>query len=210
MEPQSQELLTAVLIGIGLSAACGFRVFVPLLGVSIAAHTGYLPLSPEFSWLGTTPALLALTLATIIEIGAYSVPLIDHMMDAITTPAALIAGTLLMASQLGEVSPFLKWSLAIIAGGGAAGLVQAGSVLARSSSTMFTGGLGNLVLALLEFGGAVLMTFMAIFVPFLTAVGLIVVLLLMIRLIRRRRSKSNLSTAPPPNSRNNSVDTSQS
>lgn len=198
MEPQSQELLTAVLIGIGLSAACGFRVFVPLFGVSIAAHAGYLPLSHDFSWLGSTPALLALSLATIIEIAAYSVPYIDHMMDAITTPAALIAGTLLMASQLSEVSPFLRWSLAIIAGGGAAGLVQAGSVFARSSATILTGGLGNLVVALLEFGGAVVTTLMAIFVPFLTVVGLIVVLLLLIRLFRRRESKSNLSRASGP------------
>lgn len=198
MEPQSQELWTAVLIGIGLSAACGFRVFVPLLGVSIAAHAGYLPLSNEFSWLASTPALLALTLATIIEIGAYSLPLIDHMMDAITTPAALIAGTLLMASQLGEVSPFLRWSLAIIAGGGVAGLVQAGSVLARSTTTMFTGGLGNLLIALLEFGGAVVTTLMAIFLPFLCAVGLIVVIVLVIQLVRRRGAKSSLRTASDP------------
>jgi hypothetical protein len=198
MEPQSQELLTAALIGIGLSAACGFRAFVPLLGVSIAAHTGYLPLSHEFSWLSSTPALLALTLATIIEIGAYSVPLIDHMMDAITTPVALIAGTLLMASQLGDVSPFLRWSLAIIAGGGAAGLVQAGSVLARSATTMFTGGLGNMVITLLEFGGAVATTLMAIFLPFLCAMALIVVMVLILRLVRHRGSKSGLSTASDP------------
>ena len=200
MEPQSLDLLTAVLIGIGLSAACGFRVFVPLLGASIAAHTGYLPLSPEFSWLGSTPALLALALATVLEIGAYSVPVIDHLMDTVTTPAALIAGTLLMASLLGEASPFLRWSLAVIAGGGAAGLVQTGSVMARGSTTVLTGGLGNLVIALLEFGGAVAMTLLALFVPFLAAVGLIVGFLLIIRFVRRRGPKSRLTTpSGPPN-----------
>ena len=199
MEPQNLEMVTAVLIGIGLSAACGFRVFVPLLGASIAAHLGFLQLSPEFSWLGSTPALIALSLATLLEIGAYSVPFIDHLMDAVATPAAVIAGTLLMASLLGEASPFLKWSLAIIAGGGAAGLVQVGSVLARAGTTVLTGGLGNLAIAVLEFGGAVGMTLLALFVPFLAAVALVVGGVLMIRLrIRRSGAKEKLTTPSDP------------
>ena len=196
MEPQNLELVTAVLIGIGLSAACGFRVFVPLLGASTAAHMGFLQLSPEFFWLGSTPALVALSLATLLEIGAYSVPFIDHLMDAVATPAAVIAGTLLMASLLGEASPFLKWSLAIIAGGGAAGLVQVGSVLARAGTTVLTGGLGNLAIAVLEFGGAVGMTLLALFVPFLAAVALVVGGVLMIRLLIRRRGAVEKLTTP--------------
>jgi hypothetical protein len=201
VEPQSLDLVTAVLIGIGLSAACGFRVFVPLLGASIAAHAGYLPLSSEFSWLGSTPALLALSLATVVEIGAYSVPMIDHLLDAVTTPAAVIAGTFLMASVLGEASPFLRWSLAVIAGGGAAGLVQAGSVMARGSMAVMTGGLGNLVIALLEFAGAVVMTLIALLAPLVAAVGLFVGLLLMIRShVRRRATKRSPSTPARPSS----------
>lgn len=199
MEPQTLETVTAVFIGIGLSAACGFRVFVPLLGASIASHMGFLQLSPEFSWLGSIPALIALSLATVLEIGAYSMPLIDHMMDAVATPAAVIAGTLLMASMLGEASPFLKWSLAIIAGGGAAGLVQAGSVLARAGTTVLTGGLGNLAIALLEFGGAVGMTLLALLVPFLAVVVLVVGGVLILRLLlRRRRAKDSLTTPSNP------------
>lgn len=198
MEPQTLETVTAVLIGIGLSAACGFRVFVPLLGASIASHMGFLQLSPEISWLGSIPALIALSLATSLEIGAYSVPLIDHMMDAVATPAAVIAGSLLMASLLGEVSPFLKWSLAIIAGGGAAGLVQVGSVLARAGTTVLTGGLGNLAIALLEFGGAVGMTLLALFVPFLAAVVLVVGVVLIFRLFLRRRGEDSLTTPSNP------------
>ena len=196
MEPQNLEMVTAVLIGIGLSAACGFRVFVPLLGASTAAHMGFLQLSPEFFWLGSTPALVALSLATLLEIGAYSVPFIDQLMDAVATPAAVVAGTLLMASLLGEASPFLKWSLAIIAGGGAAGLVQVGSVLARAGTTVLTGGLGNLAIAVLEFGGAVGMTLLALFVPFLAAVALVVGGVLMIRLLIRRRGAVEKLTTP--------------
>ena len=198
MESQTLETVTAVLVGIGLSTACGFRVFVPLLGVSIAAHMGFLQLSPEFSWLGSTPALIALSLATILEIGAYSVPIIDHLMDAVATPAAVIAGTLLMASVLGEASPFLQWSLAIIAGGGTAGLVQIASVLARGGTTVLSGGLGNLLIALLEFGGAVAMTLLALFVPFLAAVVLVIGVVLTIRLLRRRGAKDRGTTPANP------------
>ena len=188
MSPPDLELLTAILIGIGLSAACGFRVFVPLLGAGIAAHLGYLPLSPEFAWLASMPALIALSLATLLEIGAYSVPVIDHFMDAIATPIAIIAGTLMMASLLGDTSPFFKWSLAIIAGGGAAGVVQIGSVLARSGFALMTGGVGNLLVAVLEFVGAVMMTVIAIFVPLLAVSGLLVIIVLMIRWFLRRRA----------------------
>jgi hypothetical protein len=187
METQSFELVTAILIGIGLSAASGFRVFVPLLGASIAANTGYLQLSPEFSWFASTPALVALSLATVLEICAYAVPVIDHLMDAVATPAAVVAGTLLMASLLGDASPFLKWSLAMIAGGGAAGLVQAGSVVARSSTAVITAGLGNLLVAILELCGAVAMTLLALFAPLLAAVVLLVGLLLMIRYTVNKR-----------------------
>lgn len=201
MEPENLELITAVLIGIGLSAACGFRVFVPLLGASIAAHAGYLQLSPEFSWLGSTPALVALSLATVLEIGAYSMPLLDHLLDTLTTPAAFIAGTLLMASLLGEASPFWQWSLAVIAGGGTAGLVQTGSVLVRGSTALITGGLGNLLVSLLEFIGAVVMTLLALLAPIAAAVCLLVGLLLMFRtLVRRHGSKRSSSTPSGPSS----------
>ena len=197
METQGLELVTALLIGIGLSAACGFRVFVPLLGASIAAHAGYLQLSPEFSWLGSTPALAALCLATALEIVAYSLPLIDNLLDAVTTPAAIVAGTLLMASLLGETSPFLKWSLAMIAGGGAAGLVQAGSVMARSSTAVLTGGLGNLLIALFEFAGAVVITLLALFAPLVAAAVLVVGLLLMVRIFVKNRRAKRGSAMPP-------------
>lgn len=193
MDPQSFELVHAVLVGIGLSAACGFRVFVPLLGVSIAALAGYLQLSPEFAWLGSWPALVALAVATVLEIGAYSVPYIDHLMDVIAAPAAIVAGTLLMASLLGDASPFLRWSLAVIAGGGAAGIVQAGSMILRGGSTLLTGGGGNLLVAGLEFAGAIVMTVLALLLPLLTLAGLLAMAFVVIRFIVR-----HLRVAPSP------------
>lgn len=193
MELQTLDMLHAILIGIGLSAACGFRVFVPLLGVSIAALTGYLPLSPDFAWLGTWPALMALAMATALELGAYSIPYLDNLLDVIAAPAAVVAGTLLTASLLGDTSPMLKWSLAVIAGGGAAGIVQAGSMVLRGGASLLTGGLGNVFVAALEFVGAVVMTLLALMIPLLAIAGLAIMIFVVIRAVFRR-----LRGAPSP------------
>lgn len=196
MDPQTLDLLQAVLIGIGLSAACGFRVFVPLLGVSIAALSGYLPLSPDFAWLGSWPALLTFAVATVLEIGAYSIPYLDNLLDVLAAPAAVVAGTLLTASLLGDTSPLLKWSLAVIAGGGAAGIVQAGSMALRGGASLLTGGLGNVFVATLEFVGAVLMTVLALLMPLLAIAGLAVMFFVVIRAVFRRL---RVTPSPPAN-----------
>src|ERR1051326_1467822 len=141
------EILLSVCIGIGLSAACGFRVFVPLLVMSIAAMSGHLTLAKGFDWIGSYPALIAFSIATFLEIGAYYIPWLDHFLDVLATPAAIIAGSIITASVVSGMSPFLKWSLAIIAGGGVAGTVQAATVLARGVSFAGTGGLGNPLVA---------------------------------------------------------------
>jgi hypothetical protein len=159
------QYLLGLIIGIGLSAACGFRVFVPLLGMSIASLSGHLNLASGFEWIGTWPAFAALATATILEIGAFYIPWIDNMMDAAATPAAIVAGTMITASQLGDMSPMLKWALAVVAGGGVCGMIQTGTVAARAVSTGTTGGLGNFVLSSLELAAALAMTITAIIVP---------------------------------------------
>ncbi|MGH7972059.1 MAG: DUF4126 domain-containing protein, partial [Limisphaerales bacterium] len=119
------ETLLSICVGIGLSAACGFRVFVPLLVMNIAALSGHLHLAHGFEWIASYPALVALSVATCLEVAAYYSPWLGHFLDTIATPAAMIAGTLVTASMVGDMSPFLRWTLAAIAGGGAAGAVQA-------------------------------------------------------------------------------------
>ncbi|MCJ7718256.1 MAG: DUF4126 domain-containing protein, partial [Anaerolineales bacterium] len=135
------EELLGVFIGIGLSATCGFRIFVPLLGMSIAHHAGALSFANGFDWIGSWPATIAFGIAMVIEIVAYYIPWVDNLLDTITTPAAIVAGTIATASMIGDVSPFLRWSLAIIAGGGVAALIQGSSVLVRGASTVSTAGL---------------------------------------------------------------------
>jgi len=159
--------LLSVLLGVGLSAACGFRIFVPFLLVGIAARTGHVTLGPTFAWMGTTPALIALGVATVLEIAAYYVPWLDHVLDLVATPASVVAGMVMTASVVTALDPMLKWTLALIAGGGIAGTVQALTVGTRKVSLLTTGGLGNPVVSTVELFGAVLLTVLAIALPLL-------------------------------------------
>ncbi len=159
--------LLSVLLGIGLSAACGFRIFVPFLLVGIAARTGHVALGTSFTWMASTPALIALGVATVVEIGAYYIPWLDHLLDVVATPAAVVAGMIMTASVVTGLDPMLKWTLALIAGGGIAGTVQALTVGTRKVSLLTTGGLGNPLVSTVELFGSVLLTVLAIALPLL-------------------------------------------
>ena len=81
------DVVVSIALGIGLAAAVGFRVFLPLLVMSAAAYTGHLPLDDGFAWLATPTALAMLSVAAIVEILAYYVPGVDNLLDTIATPA---------------------------------------------------------------------------------------------------------------------------
>ena len=167
------EVMLSVFIGLGLSAACGFRIFVPLLIMSVASITGNLTLAPGFEWIATYPALAAFTIATIFEIAAYYIPWVDNMLDTVAVPAATVAGTIVMASAVSELSPFLKWSLSVILGGGTAATVQGFTSVTRLASTATTGGLGNHVVSTVEAGSSVVMSILSLTVPVLAAIVVI-------------------------------------
>jgi hypothetical protein len=184
------ELALSVLLGIALAAAVGLRVFAPLLVVAVAAWSGKIELAPALSWLATTPAVLALAVAAIAEIAAYYVPGVDHLLDALTTPLALVAGTLLVAAPLWDAPPLFKWGTAVIAGGGAAGLTQGLTTLLRTKSTLATGGLGNPLIATGEAGGSLLLASLAIFVPLLAIALALAALFIALRFLRRTLRRS--------------------
>ncbi len=187
------DTLTGIAVGIGLSAACGFRVFVPLLVMNLASLNGLLHLSPGFAWIGTYYATIAFATATAVEILGYYIPGLDHVLDLIATPAAVVAGTVVTASSITDMSPFLKWTLSLIAGGGIAGLVQGSTAALRTGSFLTTAGLGNPIVATLELVGAIGTALLAILVPILCLVLIalltICVLLKMGRLLLRRMQR---------------------
>lgn len=181
------EILLSLFIGLGLSAACGFRVFVPLLVTSLASRADWLSVSGGFDWIASTPALIAFSAATALEIGGYYLPWIDNLLDTVATPTAVLAGILVTASTLTDVDPFLKWTLAILAGGGTAGIFQGFTTIARQVSTLSTGGLGNPVLATAEAESSALLAVLAVTLPIIAI--LIVAALLFVgvkRLLFRR------------------------
>ncbi|HOC01422.1 MAG TPA: DUF4126 domain-containing protein [Verrucomicrobiota bacterium] len=163
------DTMMGLCLGIGLSAACGLRVFLPLLSLSVASHLGWIPLAASFQWVASPPAMVALIVATFIEVTAYFVPWLDNCLDSLSGPAAVLAGTLITASQLDQLNPLLQWGLALIAGGGTAGVVQGTTSLLRGTSTMATAGLGNPLVASAELGGAVLGSLFSLSLPVLAA-----------------------------------------
>jgi hypothetical protein len=164
------ETFIGITVGIGLSAACGFRVFVPLLVMNLATITGHLHLAPGFEWIGSDYATIAFGMATIVEILAYYIPWLDHVLDLIASPAAIIAGMVVTASVVMDISPFLKWTLAIIAGGGAAAIVQGVTVTLRTKSSALTAGMGNVLVSSVELVGSIVTALLAIIVPILCLV----------------------------------------
>src|SRR5262249_16772323 len=133
-------VITSFLIGIGLAASCGFRVFIPMLVMSLAVRAGFLQLSDGWHWMGSWPALIAFSVASVAEIVGFYIPWIDHLLDTVAIPAAVIAGTVATAACVADMHPLLKWSSAIIAGGGIAGAIQGSTGFVCGASTAAAGG----------------------------------------------------------------------
>jgi len=183
------DLVLSIALGIGLAAAVGFRVFLPMLVMSVAAYSGHLTLGSGFAWLATPPALLMLSVATLLEILAYYIPGVDNLLDTISTPAALIAGTVVSAAVMTDLPPLVRWTTAVIAGGGAAGLTQGFTALLRAKSTLTTAGLGNHLVATGEIGAALLLSLLSLAAPLLAVVLVALLSLLAVRAMRRMRRR---------------------
>ena len=179
------EAALSVVLGVGLAAATGFRVFLPMLIVSGAAYTGHLALGESFAWLATPAALTMLGAAAVVEIVAYYVPGIDNLLDTVATPGAFVAGTVLSAAVMTDLPPMVKWTAAVIAGGGIAGITQGATAMLRAKSTVFTGGIGNPVIATGELVGATLVSLLALAAPLAAIAAIVAFLWLAIRLRRR-------------------------
>jgi len=161
--------------------------------MSGAALMGQMELSEGFAWIGSYPALIAFVIATVLEIAAYYVPWLDNLLDTMTTPTAVVAGTVVTASCVTEMSPLLKWTLAVIAGGGAAGIVQGSTSLLRLASTSLTGGLANWIVSTLETIGAVLVSILAVVVPIIAVSAAALLAVFLIWWLWRRRRKTELA-----------------
>ncbi len=171
------DILLALCLGVALSAACGFRIFIPPFALSLAANYGNLDLASQLNWLESPVATVTLGIATIIEILAYYIPVVDNLLDMIEIPTAIAFGTILTGANLGEVDPVLQWTLAVIAGGGTAGVIESATSITRLASTGVTGGMGNFLLATMEALSAAVLSILALTLPLL-AIALVAGLLI--------------------------------
>lgn len=188
------ETMLSIFLGVGLAASVGFRVFLPLFALSLAAYFGTWELNESWQWIGSLAALLTLGVATVIEVFAYFIPWIDNLLDSIAIPLAAIAGTAVMVSTVAGLDPVVTWSLAIIAGGGTATAIKGAGATGRLASTATTGGFANPVVATVETGTAVAVTAASIFAPMLAAILVIIILVIIFRIYRKLRPKKNSST----------------
>lgn len=187
------QIIMSIFLGVGLAAAAGFRVFLPLLALSIASHFNVIPLGETFQWVGSIPAVIALGLASLLEIGAYYIPWVDNLLDTAAVPLATLAGTGVVAASVTDLSPMLTWGLAIIAGGGTAGVIKSATAGTRLVSTAATAGIGNPAVSTIETGTSVFLIFLAIVIPILAIIAVIGILYLAYRIFKKLASRNKKS-----------------
>lgn len=180
------ENILSVFLGLGLASAAGFRVFVPLLITNIASLLGLYHFGLGLEWMGTYTALAILLTATLAEIAGYYIPWLDHLLDTIALPASIMAGTILATSFVTVQDPALKWALGLIVGGGAAGIVQAGTSLLRIGSTTTTGGLANPIVSTSENIFSIVLSIISLILPYFMAICVAIFLIYMIKKLLNR------------------------
>jgi len=183
------QIVTSILIGVSLSASCGFRVFVPLFVMSLAVKAGWLQMAEGWDWVGSWPALITFSVASVTEAVAFYIPVVANLLDTLATPAAMVAGTLATAACVSEMHPLLQWSAAVIVGGGAAGVIQVATAGTRWTSTITTHGLGDFVVATVELVMSFVLSLLAIVVPIVAGVILLFAGLMAFRLWMRIRAQ---------------------
>lgn len=183
------ETILSIFLGIGLAAAVGFRVFLPLFALSLASFTGLWELNPQWAWMGSMTAVITFGVATVAELFAYFIPWVDNILDSIALPLAALAGTAVVISTLSGMDPVVTWSLAIIAGGGTATAIKGAASGSRIVSTLSTGGVTNPAVSAIETAAAVTLTLASVLAPVLAAFLVILVLVFVLRLYRKLRPR---------------------
>lgn len=185
----SGETIISIFLGIGLAASTGFRIFLPLFALSLAAHNGMWDLNPSWEWLGSLTAVLTLGVATLAELSAYFIPWVDNALDTVSVPLATLAGTAVVVSTITGMDPVVTWSLAIIAGGGTATVIRGAAAGSRLTSTITTGGLANPAVAAVETGTATVLSLASLLAPVFAGVLVIVILAFVFRIYRKLRPR---------------------
>ncbi|MEE2059792.1 DUF4126 domain-containing protein [Rhodococcus artemisiae] len=161
--------LLAVLLGLGLAAATGLRTFLPLLMLSAAVHFELfgIVVGDSMQWVGSTAALIALAIATVAEVLADLIPLVDNALSLVGTVARPIAGALVAWAAFSELDPAWAAIAGIVVGAPTALAVSTAQTGTRAVSTATTAGVGNPVLSVIDSTASFVTSLIALVVPLL-------------------------------------------
>lgn len=185
------EIVVGLLLGIGLSASCGFRVFIPLLIAAVAGKMQWIPMAESFAWLSSWTAIVCFGVAAVVEALAYYIPVVDNLLDTIATPVAVLAGALVSASTMVHLDPSWQWILGLMIGGGTAGIIQTGTSLLRLGSTKFTAGTGNAVVNTGEIGISLVGSILAVLLPVIVGIIVIIIVTIVLFYLLKKLAKRN-------------------
>ena len=160
------------LLGLGLAAASGFRTFLPLLMLSGAAHFSLfgIDLNSSFDWVGSTGAVVALTIATVVELLADLVPLIDNVLSVAGNVTRPIAAVIAAGAVFVHLDPATAAIAGIIIGAPTALAVSGAQTSFRGASTVGTAGLANPIISVIEDVVAFVVSLIALILPLLVPV----------------------------------------
>ncbi len=180
-------IVPSLAMGIGLAACAGIRAWLPLLMAGGLARWGVIELGNSFQFISSDRALILFGIATVIEILGDKIPAVDHTLDSISTVLRPVAGSVLAASVLWQVSdPLTALTLGVAVGAPTSLVPHAAKSVLRAASTTLTGGLANPLISVLEDVLAFGLFLLTVLVPVAVAVTLVVIAALVLRRLARR------------------------
>ena len=180
-------LLIAGACGVVLAASAGLRAFMPLFGIGLASRLMDWSIAPSMEWMSSDAGLVGLGIATLVELAADKVPIVDHALDMVHTITGPLAGALVTFALWGDWPPAVSGMLAIALGAPVAGLVHAISAATRVKTTVFSGGTFNPAVSLAEDGISIGAIVVALLLPILALLLALVLIIVLLRFLLRRR-----------------------
>ena len=178
-----RDLVFAAAAGTAIAAACGLRAFLPLLALALGVHFHLLHVDKAGAWIGSTPAIVTLLWAAVLEVAADKVPALDHALDLVATVLRPLAAGIAGWCTFVGVHPALGVAAAAFLGTGAMGL-HVTKAKVRLGSSMLTFGAANPVISVVEDALATGLSAMAVLAPVAALVGVGLLLWTLARVFR--------------------------
>lgn len=183
-------MIAALLSGAGLSLSSGLNAYLPLLILALADRSSiYVDLTGRWSAMSSPWVIFALLIVLPLELVGDKIPRFDHFNDLAHSAIRPAAGALCMAamaSQEGGYSPLLAFVLGLALAAG----VHIVKARARPAITRATAGIGNPIQSMAEDAVAIVVSAVAVVIPWVLLVIAPLAGALLWRLARSLRTSS--------------------